>query len=85
MLPWGCELGKKGPPLSESTQTHRKMGALLMFMGAAILVICGLLWLFTLLSGRLPQASGVIGMYGHVLIIGMGFIFLGVCTRYTTE
>ncbi|MHA2427874.1 MAG: hypothetical protein ACXADB_07620 [Candidatus Hermodarchaeia archaeon] len=76
---------EKGPFSFQSARTSRKMGNILMLIGVSIFIICGLTWILTILNNRLPQASLVIGLFGYILLWGMGFIFLGICVRYTAD
>ncbi|MDO8123298.1 MAG: hypothetical protein Q6364_02820 [Candidatus Hermodarchaeota archaeon] len=76
---------ENGPPHTQHTTTSRTMGNILMLIGISIFVICGMIWIVTLLSNQLPQASPAIGLFGYILLWGIGAIFLGICVRYTAD
>jgi hypothetical protein len=81
----GCILEENESLHTQHAKVSRKTGTILMLIGISIIIIGGIIWIVTLLSNQLPQASPAIGLFGYILLWGMGIIFLGICVRYTTD
>ena len=53
----GCILEENGSLHTQQVKVSRNTGTILMLIGISILLIGGMIWIVTLLSNQLPQAS----------------------------